>query len=322
MNAARRLLRSSFAPALASLLCLLGGGAGCAPASMHPVVPAALGRTASEHQLAKDIDVPGPVTVETIDGAAWEVDRGGLINLDSTEAKAAGLQDGLEPIHIYAHAFRHPTRGTFLIDTGVEKAYRDAPDKAAIQGLVAKVAHTERIKVVTATGDWLAAPGREPLVGVFLTHLHVDHVTGLPDVPRDVPVYVGPGEARASALDHLFTADIVDRGMSGRGPFLELSFGPDPDGVFEGIRDLFGDGTVWALYTPGHTAGSTSFAVRTPQGPVLLTGDACHTRWGWDHAVEPGAFSSDRPRSRKSLLALKAFAAKHPAMIVKLGHQR
>jgi hypothetical protein len=27
---------------------------------------------------------------------------------------------------------------------------------------------------------------------------------------------------------------------------------------------------------------------RTTTGPVLLTGDTCHTRWGWDNSVEPG----------------------------------
>lgn len=319
MNRCRLAPQSS--PALLLVVAVVSASlaTGCAPASMHPVVPAALGRAPAAERLSAVVDLPGPVVVETIDGASWAVDRGGLINLDDPKAKAAHLVDGPEPVHIYAHALTHPTRGTFLVDTGVERAYRDAPKKAAIQGLVALVAHTERIKVNTATGDWLT--GKAPLTGVFLTHLHVDHVTGLPDVPRDVPVYIGPGEAKHSALDHLFTADIVDRGMAGRTPFLELRFSPDPDGAFEGVADLFGDGTVWALHTPGHTPGSTSFLARTKSGPVLLVGDACHTRWGWDNGVEPGKFSSDRPRSRQSLDRLRAFAQKHPQMLVKLGHQ-
>jgi N-acyl homoserine lactone hydrolase len=85
--------------------------------------------------------------------------------------------------------------------------------------------------------------------------------------------------------------------------------------------DVIGDVYMFALWLPGHTAGSTAYVVRTPQGPVLLTGDACHTRWGWDHDVEPGTFSADRPRSVHSLAALRALAARHPTMSVRLGHQ-
>lgn len=54
---------------------------------------------------------------------------------------------------------------------------------------------------------------------------------------------------------------------------------------------------------------------------MLLTGDACHTKWGWDNGVEPGSFSADRPRSVQSLAALQQLAARHPTMAVRLGHQ-
>jgi len=55
---------------------------------------------------------------------------------------------------------------------------------------------------------------------------------------------------------------------------------------------------------------------------VLYTGDACHTRWGWDHGVEPGTFSSDVERSAESLARLAKLAAEHPSLRVHLGHQR
>jgi N-acyl homoserine lactone hydrolase len=87
------------------------------------------------------------------------------------------------------------------------------------------------------------------------------------------------------------------------------------------VVDVFGDQTVWALLVPGHTDGSTAYLVRTPHGPVLLTGDACHTTWGWDHGVEPGSFSSDQKRSRVSLDRLRALVARHPSIEVRVGHQ-
>jgi N-acyl homoserine lactone hydrolase len=52
-----------------------------------------------------------------------------------------------------------------------------------------------------------------------------------------------------------------------------------------------------------------------------MTGDACHTVWGWEYCVEPGTFSVDQRRSADSLARLEAFVARHPRVDVRLGHQ-
>jgi glyoxylase-like metal-dependent hydrolase (beta-lactamase superfamily II) len=109
--------------------------------------------------------------------------------------------------------------------------------------------------------------------------------------------------------------------LEGKAPIEELQFEPDPDGVFEGVLDLFEDGSVFAIRSAGHTAGSLAFLIRTTNGPVLLTGDTCHTRWGWENLVEPGAFTRDTERNGKNLRALKNLVERHPKIIVKLGHQ-
>lgn len=293
--------------------------AACAVTS-HPVEGATLGTPRSAAELLAVIDQPGPIEVETVASARWAVDRSGLVNLEHPRAKAAGLADGLEPIAIYFHALRHPERGTFLVDTGAERALRDAPGRAALRGLVARVMHAERIQVVRPLGDWLAEhPG--PVQGVLLTHLHLDHVTGMADVPAGTPVFTGPGEAGSRALLHAFVRASTDRALEGKPPLREWGFQPDRTGRFAGVIDVFGDGSLWAIHVPGHTPGSTAYLARTPRGPVLMTGDACHTRWGWENGVEPGTFSADRPRSAVSLAALKALAAEHPSMSIRLGHQ-
>jgi glyoxylase-like metal-dependent hydrolase (beta-lactamase superfamily II) len=85
---------------------------------------------------------------------------------------------------------------------------------------------------------------------------------------------------------------------------------------------VFGDGSLWALLVPGHTPGSTAYLARTTKGPVLLTGDTCHTRWGWEHDVAPGSFTADHAANVESLKRLRALVAEHPAIDVRLGHQR
>ncbi len=288
---------------------------GCAVTS-HSVQDAHLGQpvplAAAEASLAR----PGTVTVETVIAADWSVDRAGLINLDHPRAVAAGLAAGDEPIHIAFHVIRHPTRGAFLVDSGVEQAWRSQGGSERLSWLVKSVMKTEALTVHTTTAEWLAAHG--PIAGVFLTHLHLDHIMGVPDLPADVPIYVGPGET-----DHVDWTSGLVRGtfnalLQDAGPLHALALPPGDAGA---VLDVFGDQTVFALAAPGHTAGSVAFLVRTPDGPVLLTGDACHTAWGWQHAVEPGTFSHDQPRSAETLARLKALVARHPATRVVLGHQ-
>lgn len=170
------------------------------------------------------------------------------------------------------------------------------------------------------TASWLAGQP-ERLAGVFLTHLHLDHVSGLPDVPKGTPIYAGPGETDERSFQNLFVAPVLDRALEGHTPLLEWSFAPDPDGRFDGVLDVFGDRSVWALHVPVHTSGSVAYLARTPRGPVLLAGDACHTAWGWEHGVEPGSFSDDLAKSAESLRRLRDLVARHRATDVRPGHQ-
>lgn len=296
-------------PALAS---------GCA-ASTHPVQSAELGAPSSAAALEALIDQPGPVEVETVLSARWHVPRSGLINLENARARAAGLEDGPEPIEVYFHALRHPTRGLYIVDSGVERALAKDPEHAAVGSMARNLSGLDEMRVEVDLASWLEQHG--PLAGVLLTHLHLDHILGLPDVPRGTPLYAGPGETTPRGFLNVFTQPLTDGILEGHEALREWHYAPDPSGRFAGVVDVFGDGSVWALHVPGHTPGSTAYLARTPDGPVLFTGDACHTRFGWQHGVEPGTFSLDQPESATSLITLEGLAQRHPALQVRLGHQ-
>ncbi len=298
----------------------LGLAASRCEAVGHPTVPSALGTPSSGAALEALVDQPGPLEVETVVSANWVVDRSKIINLEHPAAIAAGLEDGDEPIQVYFHVLRHPTRGTFLIDTGVERALKNDPAHAAFHGFIASYMHMEKMDVVHPLGDWLQEHNVR-LDGVFFTHLHLDHVTGLPDVPLGTPLYAGPSEAHHRGFLNVFSRSGLDASFDGRPPLNEWTFAPGPDGRFAGVLDVFGDGSLFALYVPGHTAGSTAYLARTIEGPVLFTGDTASTVWGWEHSVEPGTFTADHVQDADAMARLHRLADEHPKIDVRLGHQ-
>jgi N-acyl homoserine lactone hydrolase len=319
MNLRRRLAALAVTLAAAATATSL---AACRPTT-HATAPSALGVARPSSELDVIVDEPGPVHVETVVGADWHVPRSGLINLDHPKAKEAHLVDGEEPIVVPFHVLRHPTQGLFIIDTGVERALRDDPGHAALSGLAASYLGVGEMRVKTDTHAWIASQ-KEPLKGVFLTHLHLDHVSGMRDVPNDAIVYAGPGETSSRSFLNAFIQGPLDASLEGKGDLREWQFAPEKDptsAAFEGVIDVFGDRSVWAIHVPGHTPGSTAYLARTPDGPVLFTGDASHTTWGWVNGVEPGSYSEDRPKSAESLARLRAFVAKHPRIEVRVGHQ-
>jgi N-acyl homoserine lactone hydrolase len=313
-------VRKMYARPLTFALLLAAAAAGCA-ASTHPVGRATLGKVWSTGGLEAVVDRPGPVEVETVVGADWTVSRAGLINLEHPKARSANLTDGEEPIQVYAHVLRHPTQGVFLVDTGVSRRIVEDPARVGVGWIVRKALHPERMRIGVDTASLLSRLG-QPLAGVLLTHLHLDHITGLPDIPRGTPIYIGPGEASQRAFLNLFGRGSTDGVLQGHAELRQWSFAPDPDQRQAGVIDVFGDGSVAAIWVPGHTAGSTAYLVRTPRGPVLFTGDTCHTRWGWDNGVEPGTFTMDGPRNAAALTSLRVLVSRHPSIDVRLGHQR
>src|SRR5690606_28802478 len=86
--------------------------------------------------------------------------------------------------------------------------------------------------------------------GVLLTHLHLDHVLGLPDLPEGTPVYVGPGEATDRSFMNALSRGTTDFFLAGAGTLRVFDATPEEPAI-----DLLGDGSIWAIHAPGHTAG-------------------------------------------------------------------
>lgn len=111
----------------------------------------------------------------------------------------------------------------------------------------------------------------ESLTGVILTHLHFDHAGGLALLPESLPIYVQRREWEAGG----------DPEAVARNFFLPRDYEGIEDRVvlIDGDHDLFGDGSIELLFTPGHTPGHQSVKV----GERLVIGaDVTHFAAGLD----------------------------------------
>jgi len=84
-------------------------------------------------------------------------------------------------------------------------------------------------------------------------------------------------------------------------------------------KDVFGDGTVIMLNTPGHTPGHHVLLVKLPStGNVILGGDLAHFRENYNNNVVTG-FNSNRADTLASFARVKQIAANLKATVI-IGH--
>jgi len=83
----------------------------------------------------------------------------------------------------------------------------------------------------------------------------------------------------------------------------------------EGDYDVFGDGSVTIISTPGHTPGHQSLLVKLPKtGALLLSGDAVHFKDNWDNRRVPGG-NFDKDKTIASMARMADIMAKEKAQL-------
>jgi N-acyl homoserine lactone hydrolase len=101
-----------------------------------------------------------------------------------------------------------------------------------------------------------------------LSHYHADHAGQAASFPA-ATLLIG-------AQDWAVVGDTSVPFNLDRAQFAPWTVGGGKIDPVSGDRDVFGDGSVIMLATPGHTPGHHSLMVRLPGRPVLLSGDLWH----------------------------------------------
>lgn len=193
-------------------------------------------------------------------------------------------------------------QGWMLWEAGIPDAVAEKPEGVSAAGglLVLRVTRT------------LAAQLREldvsPAAIKYLafSHFHGDHV-GNANLFSGATLYIQQAEYEAA-----FGAEPAKYGFN---PASYEKLRDAPMVKLDGDHDVFGDGSVVILSTPGHTPGHQSLLVRLPAtGAVVLSGDLVHFQDNWEHRRVPSR-NFDKAQTLASMEKVAALLEKEKARL-------
>ncbi len=230
---------------------------------------------------------------------------------------------GPRPINAYVIEHRN---GLVLFDTGQDRA--SVTDSGYFPGGVAGVLYGRLAKFDIAAQQTLTAGlgqlgyAVSDVKTAVISHLHQDHIGGLAELSHaDIVVSQAEWDTLSSPLPEL-------RGLMRRHidlPGLRWHrITPEPASdpglaPFRAGHDLFGDGSLVVLPTPGHTPGSISLLVRRPgRPPLIMVGDLSYDVHVLEAGHVPGV--GNRRHLRQATGMVSQMRQRHPDLAILPAH--
>jgi N-acyl homoserine lactone hydrolase len=226
---------------------------------------------------------------------------GGLAVAPDRSVYTPGRWQG-EQITLSCNAYLIRHAGEWIMwDTGIEDAIaQDAGGRIIAHNIRGIVGRT----IVSQLSDLGITPG--DVGSVILSHAHFDHI-GNCDLFRHAAWHIQRREYEA-----MLGPDYKKHGYS---PSLYDGLKRTNVKLMDGDLDIFGDGSVRVVSTPGHTPGHCSLLVRLAKsGPILLSGDVAHYRFNMEQRCVP-TMNWNSEDSRRSMERIDAIVRNEKAQL-------
>ena len=184
---------------------------------------------------------------------------------------------------VSAYLIEHP-KGLVLTDTGWHRDVRI--DQIKHMSWKLNFASKARLPEEEAIDEQFGKLGIKPrdLDYVFLTHLDVDHASGLELVKEAKHIMTSKEELEAAQKGDIRYSDRFWNGVNLEPFEMKVSsYGP-----FGRSYDVFGDESVLLIDVAGHTKGTSLVMVQNQGQFVLLTGDTGYAKESWEELRLPG----------------------------------
>lgn len=220
-----------------------------------------------------------------------------------------------------AFLIRHPTAGPFLVDTGLHGsvAARPAENLGRTISWYSKP-YLEPGKDLASQLRGLGVEASEIRM-VVMTHLHLDHASGMADFPGAAFIVSAAEWEDATSGNRPLLRGYVPHQYDYAFDYRTISFTENIQSysTFGRTFDLFGDGSVRLAYTPGHSAGHMSVICRLRDRDLVIAGDVVYTLNQLTTA--PGQAKPFDPHTyNRSLQEMSLFAEQYPDALIIPSH--
>lgn len=228
---------------------------------------------------------------------------------DESERWTPGSNVG-KPLEISVNCYLiHHAKGYFLWDTGLSDRVAALPNGwLPTNNPAADILWTRAKTLAEQLKELGVAPTDIRFVGI--SHTHPDHIGNAELFPKTTILIqkaeyefdFGPAKPGAATLPAEALA--IPPGDT------QPRFSKDhPVKLVTEDLDVFEDGSVMIVSTPGHTPGHQSLLVHLPKtGWILLSGDAVHLQTNWDNRRIPYFASMPTEQKFETLLSMQRMA--------------